>query len=65
MKPCILLGNGASELIDLVTRVGAHQGAFYVKDDQYKEYERAALAAGRTQLFEEDVALVAFVLLLT
>jgi histidinol-phosphate/aromatic aminotransferase/cobyric acid decarboxylase-like protein len=61
VKPCLLLGNGASELIDLVTRVGAHQGAFYVKDDQYKEYERAALASGRAQLFEEDVALVAMV----
>lgn len=32
VKPCLLLGNGASELIDLVTRVGAHQGAFYVME---------------------------------
>jgi len=61
VKSCLLLGNGASELIDLVTRVGSHQGAFYVKDDQYKEYERAALASGREQLVDEDAALCAIV----
>jgi len=46
----LMLGNGASELIDLVTRVGAHEGAFTVPNSaQYKEYERAAKAAGREQ----------------
>lgn len=47
----LMLGNGASELIDLVTRVGAHEGAFTVPNEaQYKEYERAAVAAGRDQV---------------
>lgn len=42
------LGNGASELIDLVTRIAAPNGGFKVKSHtQYKEYERAALADGR------------------
>jgi len=54
MHTRLLLGNGASELIDLVIRVGAHQGNFYVQDDQYKEYARAALAAGREKLAEVD-----------
>lgn len=61
----LLLGNGASELIDLVTRVGAHQGNFYVDDTQYKEYCRAALASGRERLDDledaEDFALIAIV----
>eukprot|EP00451_Oxyrrhis_marina_P001145 CAMPEP_0204270826 /NCGR_PEP_ID=MMETSP0468-20130131/19111_1 /ASSEMBLY_ACC=CAM_ASM_000383 /TAXON_ID=2969 /ORGANISM="Oxyrrhis marina" /LENGTH=371 /DNA_ID=CAMNT_0051246405 /DNA_START=43 /DNA_END=1158 /DNA_ORIENTATION=- len=44
----LMLGNGASELIDLVTRIGAHVGDFSVRSaQQYKEYERAALASGR------------------
>jgi len=44
----LMLGNGASELIDLVTRVGAHPGHFYLASStQYKEYERAARADGR------------------
>jgi histidinol-phosphate/aromatic aminotransferase/cobyric acid decarboxylase-like protein len=48
-----MLGNGASELIDLVTRVGAHKGAFTVPNSaQYKEYERAAVAAGRERVAE-------------
>merc|ERR1719159_979970 len=47
----LMLGNGASELIDLVTRVGAHPGPFKVRSDaQYKEYERAALADGREKV---------------
>jgi histidinol-phosphate/aromatic aminotransferase/cobyric acid decarboxylase-like protein len=61
----LLLGNGASELIDLVTRVGAHEGAFTVPNSaQYKEYERAALAAGRAQVKEaqgNDFRLLAIV----
>jgi histidinol-phosphate/aromatic aminotransferase/cobyric acid decarboxylase-like protein len=62
----LLLGNGASELIDLVTRVGAHQGSFFVQDTQYKEYCRAALAHGRERLEElgeadSDCALIAIV----
>jgi len=53
----MLLGNGASELIDLVTRVGAPKdGAFKVRSaTQYKEYERAARADGR-QMAAEDQA---------
>merc|ERR1740117_2552146 len=52
-----MLGNGASELIDLVTRVGAHQGAFRARDKtQYKEYERAALADGRLGCSDVDQA---------
>merc|ERR550514_2566173 len=47
----LMLGNGASELIDLVIRIGAHEGPFGVKSDaQYKEYERAALADGRKKI---------------
>jgi len=47
----MMLGNGASELIDLVTRIGAHPGDFTVRSEaQYKEYERAALADGRTMV---------------
>ena len=46
-----MLGNGASELIDLVTRVGAHPGNVCIPNSvQYKEYERAALADGRTKI---------------
>jgi histidinol-phosphate/aromatic aminotransferase/cobyric acid decarboxylase-like protein len=56
MRKRLLLGNGASELIDLVIRCGAHQGNFFVEQDQYKEYQRAALAAGRGQLGESTVA---------
>lgn len=41
-------GNGASELIDLVTRIAAPEGNFITRSPvQYKEYERAALADGR------------------
>eukprot|EP00929_Paragymnodinium_shiwhaense_P034065 TRINITY_DN18579_c0_g1_i1.p1 TRINITY_DN18579_c0_g1~~TRINITY_DN18579_c0_g1_i1.p1 ORF type:complete len:441 (-),score=63.13 TRINITY_DN18579_c0_g1_i1:549-1799(-) len=44
----LLLGNGASELIDLVIRIAAPEGSFRIRSDvQYKEYERAALADGR------------------
>lgn len=50
----LMLGNGASELIDLVTRVGAHAGAFKLRSDvQYKEYERAALADGRAKINDD------------
>merc|ERR1719221_2161472 len=53
MNQRLMLGNGASELIDLVTRVGAHEGAFTVPNSaQYKEYERAAVAAGRELVAE-------------
>lgn len=43
----LILGNGASELIDLVTRLAAPAGGFQQGSStvQYKEYERAALAA--------------------
>jgi len=43
----LLLGNGASELIDLVTRIAAPEGGFVQGSStvQYKEYERAAAAA--------------------
>lgn len=51
LVPRLMLGNGASEIIDLVTRIGAHEGAFVTRSEaQYKEYERAALAAGREKL---------------
>jgi len=44
----LMLGNGASELIDLVTRIAAPVGAFTLASSiQYKEYERAARADGR------------------
>lgn len=53
LNPRLMLGNGASELIDLVTRVGSHEGAFTVPNSaQYKEYERAAVAAGREHIKE-------------
>ena len=43
-----MLGNGASELIDLVTRCGSRPGNFFVRSmAQYKEYERAAKSDGR------------------
>jgi histidinol-phosphate/aromatic aminotransferase/cobyric acid decarboxylase-like protein len=62
LKTRLLLGNGASELIDLVTRVGAHQGSFFVQDDQYKEYARAALAHGREKVSDvDDFSLAAIV----
>jgi len=48
---CLALGNGASELIDLVTRVGTHPGNFFIPDSaQMEEYERAALASGRARI---------------
>ncbi|KAM3567865.1 hypothetical protein VYU27_009998 [Nannochloropsis oceanica] len=48
-KPLLLLGNGASELIDLVVRQ-ATPGKWKPGDTatQYKEYERSAKAAGFT-----------------
>ncbi|RKO86694.1 hypothetical protein BDK51DRAFT_48997 [Blyttiomyces helicus] len=51
----ILLGNGASELIDLVTRA-APAGAWKPGPwpVQYKEYERSAIALGRTVLTPAD-----------
>jgi histidinol-phosphate/aromatic aminotransferase/cobyric acid decarboxylase-like protein len=47
VKSRLILGNGASELIDLVTRLAAPAGGFQQGSStvQYKEYERAALAA--------------------
>lgn len=47
-KKRMLMGNGASELIDLVVRDGGKAGFFAPGDDstQYKEYERSANAAG-------------------
>jgi len=47
-KKRLLMGNGASELIDLVVRDGGKAGFFAPGDDstQYKEYERSANAAG-------------------
>jgi len=52
---CLMLGNGASELIDLVTRVGAHPGNVCIPNSvQYKEYERAALADGITKIESMD-----------
>merc|ERR1719359_1629999 len=47
LKSRLILGNGASELIDLVTRLAAPAGGFQQGSStvQYKEYERAALAA--------------------
>ncbi|KAI8917141.1 pyridoxal phosphate-dependent transferase [Powellomyces hirtus] len=51
----LLLGNGASELIDLVTRAAPEgpwkPGPWTV---QYKEYERSAIALGRTVLPPND-----------
>lgn len=52
---CLCLGNGASELIDLVTRVGSHPGNILIPNaTQYKEYERAALASGRSKVEDPD-----------
>jgi histidinol-phosphate/aromatic aminotransferase/cobyric acid decarboxylase-like protein len=47
LKSRMILGNGASELIDLVTRLAAPAGGFQQGSTtvQYKEYERAAMAA--------------------
>lgn len=47
LKSRLILGNGASELIDLVTRLAAPAGGFQQGSStvQYKEYERAAMAA--------------------
>ena len=47
-KEHILMGNGASELIDLVVRDGARAGFFCGGDDstQYKEYGRSTNVAG-------------------
>jgi histidinol-phosphate/aromatic aminotransferase/cobyric acid decarboxylase-like protein len=44
LKSRMILGNGASELIDLVTRLAAPAGGFQQGSTtvQYKEYERAA-----------------------
>jgi len=51
----LILGNGASELIDLVTRTAAPVGGFVLKSSiQYKEYERAALADGRGRVVMSD-----------
>lgn len=51
LKPLLMLGNGASELIDLVTRVGANPGDICIPyTTQYMEYERAALAMGRDKV---------------
>ncbi|KAJ3189435.1 hypothetical protein HDU85_003065 [Gaertneriomyces sp. JEL0708] len=51
----LLLGNGASELIDLVTRAAPEgpwkPGPWNV---QYKEYERSAIALGRNVLSPEN-----------
>ncbi|KAI8827162.1 pyridoxal phosphate-dependent transferase [Fimicolochytrium jonesii] len=51
----LLLGNGASELIDLVTRAAPEgpwkPGPWTV---QYKEYERSAIALGRKVLAPKD-----------
>jgi len=61
LGPRLMLGNGASEIIDLVTRVGSHEGSFSTRSAaQYKEYERAALAAGRQQA-DKDFAMLAVV----
>jgi len=55
IKSRLLLGNGASELIDLVTRCAAEDGSFRVRSHvQYKEYERAAKADGRDIATEGD-----------
>ena len=43
--PYLILGNGASELIDLVCRISCmihpEYATYYVKETQYKEYERS------------------------
>eukprot|EP00288_Rhodomonas_lens_P012910 CAMPEP_0177706930 /NCGR_PEP_ID=MMETSP0484_2-20121128/9483_1 /TAXON_ID=354590 /ORGANISM="Rhodomonas lens, Strain RHODO" /LENGTH=377 /DNA_ID=CAMNT_0019218415 /DNA_START=43 /DNA_END=1176 /DNA_ORIENTATION=+ len=55
-KDCLQLGNGASELIDLVirscARVGTWRSAPYVA--QYEEYKRSAEAAGFTRTDASD-----------
>jgi len=49
-KNPVLLGNGASELIDLVIRVHATQNSnYYVNDLQYMEYERSCQLYGCTK----------------
>ena len=52
----LILGNGASELIDMITRIspaGSFKTAGYTvgkEDVQYREYLRASVADGRTQV---------------
>lgn len=51
----MILGNGASELIDLVTRIAAPSGGCRLgAKTQYKEYERAAVADGRRTMVNFD-----------
>lgn len=54
---CLLLGNGASELIDLVIR-SVQQGGWRpgASLTQYKEYERSATADGRPTLAPTDAS---------
>jgi histidinol-phosphate/aromatic aminotransferase/cobyric acid decarboxylase-like protein len=55
-KHRLLLGNGASELIDLIARCGTTVGGFKNGPfpTQYKEYERSAAACGYKILKAED-----------
>ncbi|CAM9566862.1 unnamed protein product [Chrysoparadoxa australica] len=54
-KPLMLLGNGASELIDLVIRQ-AKPGSWRPgpQKTQYKEYQRSAEAAGFSEVSSDD-----------
>mmetsp|Transcript_21839 Transcript_21839/g.31693 ORF Transcript_21839/g.31693 Transcript_21839/m.31693 type:complete len:389 (-) Transcript_21839:299-1465(-) len=55
-KPLLQLGNGASELIDLVIRSGATLGKWRPgpQQTQYKEYSRSAIAAGFETTTHDD-----------
>eukprot|EP00667_Euglena_gracilis_P012421 EG_transcript_12756 len=55
-KHRLLLGNGASELIDLIARCGTKVGGFKNGpwQTQYKEYERSAAACGYKILRQDD-----------
>ena len=57
LKDQLMMGNGASELIDLVVR-GGNQGGWKPGHTltQYKEYERSCNAAGRPMLSADDTA---------
>jgi len=52
----LLLGNGASELIDLIARCGTTLGGWKPGPNvtQYKEYERSAVACGYKTLAADD-----------
>ena len=60
INPNIILGNGASELIELVIRV-SNKTTYFANDTQYKEYERACINNGLTKKSFEEANMVCIV----